>query len=243
MLHSIALRPQPNNETAKSDSTQLRALVTALEAGKRFLDTLLSLPVDKYPLVSFSEWIRIPSVIMLVAKICMPSDTHTAAGWDVKAAQDLVRLEFSLEILVYRFKNLSTYDKTYNPHTDFWWAMQFIVDQTRIWYLRKTKPDPQGTVAQFTPNTGSDNTSSMASCPGSVSMQTPSDHQSHEQAFSFTGQDGSMNMDFDLMSSSDGDEATAFLKKFDIDMEQFFDMGIWGDEAYSSMGFGSGMSF
>jgi hypothetical protein len=242
MLHSIALRPQPKSETIKSDSTQLRALVTALEAGKRFLDTLLSLPVDDYPLVSFSEWIRIPSVIMLVAKICMPSDMHAAVGWDVKAAQDLVRLELSLEVLVYRFKSLSTYHKTKSPHTDFWWAMQFIIDHTRIWYLRKTKPKPQDTFTQFTPSTGSVRTPSTISCPASGSTQTPIDHQFHEQADSFAGEDGGMRVDFNMMPS-DGDEPMAFLKNVDFDMEQFFDMGIWGDEAYSSMGFGGGMSF
>ena len=242
MLHSIALRPQPNPEIVKSDSTQLRALVTALEAGKRFLDTLLSLPVDEHPLVSFSEWIRIPSVIMLVAKICMPSDIHAAAGWDVKAAQDLVRLELSLEVLVYRFKSLSTYDKVKNPHTDFWWAMQFIMDHTRIWYQRKTKPKPQGTFAQFASSASSDRTPGTLSCPASRSTQTPPDSQPHEQAFSFAGEDGGMCVDFD-MTPSDGDEPMSFLKNFDFDMEQFFDMGIWGDEAYNSMGFGSGTSF
>jgi hypothetical protein len=33
------------------------------------------------------------------------------------------------------------------------------------------------------------------------------------------------------------------MKDLDFDMEQFLDAGIWGDESYSSMGFGSRMSF
>jgi hypothetical protein len=241
MLHSIALRPQPNPETVKTDSTQLRALVTALEAGKRFLDTLLSLSTDEYHLISFSEWMRVPCIIMLVAKICIPADSHTAAGWDVKAAQDLVRLELGLEVLVYRFKSLTTYDKVKNAHTDFWLAMHLIVDFTRTWYIRKTKPKSQNAFAQFTPSTGSGNTPSTFSCPESGSMQTPPDSRSHEQAASFAGMEDSTCIDFDMTPNTENDPFS-FMKSMDFDMDQFLDMGIWGDEAYNSMGFGGGMA-
>lgn len=39
-----------------------------------------------------------------------------------------------------------------------------------------------------------------------------------------------------------GEESDPFalMKSAEFDMEQLFDMGIWGDEAYSSMGFGGG---
>jgi hypothetical protein len=243
MLHSIALRPNPTSETAKNDSTQLRSLVTALEAGKRFLDTLLSLSTDEYPLISFSEWVRVPSVIVLIAKICIPLDMHTATGWDVKAAQDLTRLEISLEVLDYRFQNLSTYDKVKYAHTDFWWAMHYIIGLTRTWYVRKTKPKiSHGTFAQFTPSSGSGNTPNTLSCLGPGAMPTPSDGESYEYPVSLNGMDGGASMDFDILSNGETDPFSA-LKNADFDMEQLFDIGIWGDGVYNSLGFGGGTSF
>jgi hypothetical protein len=39
------------------------------------------------------------------------------------------------------------------------------------------------------------------------------------------------------------DNPLAFMGNADFDMELFYDMGIWGDEGYTSMGFGNGASF
>jgi hypothetical protein len=112
LLHSVVLRPQLGSEPPKyNDPTHLNALLSGLEAGKRFLDALLSFPAHEYYLISFLEWMRLPTVIMTVARLCMPSDAHSAAGWDVKAAQDRVRLDLCLESLCYRTQQLSTYDK------------------------------------------------------------------------------------------------------------------------------------
>ena len=48
---------------------------------------------------------------MTIARLCMPADAHTAAGWDVKAAQERVRLDLCLESFCYRMQGLSTFGK------------------------------------------------------------------------------------------------------------------------------------
>jgi hypothetical protein len=228
LLHSVALRTSPNGEPSiTTDSTQLSALLSALEAGKRFFDALLSFPVHEYHLISFVEWMRLPTVIMTVARLCIPTDTHLATGWDVKTAQDRVRLDLCIESLCYRMQQLSTYDKVKQPHPDFWYAMRFISDMTKSWYQKKIN---SATLSQHTSSvaTGSERTG-----PSPGALLTPST-------------DPSCPMGIDMgfsMDANDYSDTLASLRDVDFDMEQLFDIGIWGDESYTSMGFGGGTAF
>lgn len=224
LLHSVALRPQPASERPTvNDSTRLNALLSALEAGKRFLDALLSFPIHEYHLVSFSEWMRLPTVLMTVARLCIPANAHDTAGWDVKAAQERVRLDLCLESLCYRMQQLSTYDKTKQPHPDFWYAMRFINDLTKAWYLRRIKPDIS---YQPTPRTNFDQAAD--------NFPTPSSDNIHQNFASVGIHSGEAGMGL----AGDNGDPFAFMKDLDFDMEQFFDMGIWDDASYNSLGLG-----
>jgi len=233
-MHSVALRTSSGLDLSSTvDSTQLNALLSALEAGKRFLDALLSYPAHEYHLISFSEWMRLPTVIMTVAKLCMPNDAH-AAGWEIKAAQDRVRLDLCLESLCYRMQQLSTYDKAKQTHPDFWYAMRFINDLTKAWYIRRIKPS---TSSQPTPSGPTGHAGSERSGPGADALPTPSTDQDFS-TFSMGAGTASM-----AMGADGSGDPFAFMKDLDFDMEQFLDMGIWSDDTYNSMGFGGGVSF
>jgi hypothetical protein len=222
LLHSVAMRPALNEESSVTgDSTQLNALLLALEAGKRFLDTLLSFPMDEYYLLSFAEWMRLPTVIMTVARLSMPTNAHASSGWDYKTAQERVRLDLCLEALCYRMQQLSTYDKAKQSHPDFWYAMRFINDLTKSWYMRKIKPP-----ASAQPTPGGLTTHSDGE-PTPASDQPPS---------------FGLGTGMDMGATDDGDPF-AFMKDLEFDMDQVFDMGIWGDESYTGMGCGGGMAF
>lgn len=238
MLHTVALRPLPETaQPSANDGSYVKALVASLEAAKRFFDTMLSFPASDYYLISFAEWMRLPAAMMVCAKLCIPSDAHTRVGWDVKAAQGLLRLEICLEALCYRFQNLTTYDPATQPHPDFWWAMRFVTDLTRTWYVRKTSPEVQN--YSSTRPTPSSDTASNNMCPISGALPTPSTGVTQNQANLAHTDLGSMSMEID--AGVDGEhDPFAFMKCADFDMEQFFDMGIWGDDAYHSMGFGGG---
>jgi hypothetical protein len=226
MLHSVALRSQPASERPiTNDSIQLNALLSALEAGKRFLDALLAFSIHEYHLISFSEWMRLPTVLMTVARLCMPINAHENAGWDVKAAQERVRLDLCLESLCYRMQQLSTYDKVKQPHPDFWYAMRFINDLTKAWYLRRIKPD-----LSLQPSMSANFEQAADEFP------TPSsDHFNQNFAtFGINSGGGSMGM-----AAGNDNDPFVFMKDLDFDMEQFFDMGIWDDAGYNSLGFGS----
>lgn len=244
LLHSIALRPQPVSDLpVTASSTQLEALLSALEAGKRFLDGFLSFPAHEYNLFSFSEWMRLASVIMTVARLCMPTDAHIAASWDVTTAQERVRLELCLESLCYRMQSLSTYDKRSQPHVDFWHAMRFIIDLTRTWYIRKIRPKlPVDTSSQPTPSGTEGFPASEKSGPSSGTQSTPSTHQSGQPYTTLAGINHTADISLDVgVNVEEGNEDPfAFLKDVDLDMEQFFDIGLWGDESYVGMGFGGG---
>ncbi|KAI2486181.1 Fungal-trans domain containing protein [Pyrenophora tritici-repentis] len=238
LLHSVALRPQPKDQDPSVISTQLNSLNSALEAGKHFLNTLLSFPVHEYHLISFTEWMRLPTVIGTVAKLCMPSDAHVASSWDVQTAQERVRLDLCLESLCYRMQTLTAYHKRENPHTDFWYAMCFIMELTKSWYVRKIQPaEPAQTQPEPTPNGSTDQSVNNLSCPISGTAKnhpTPRAETSYDR---LGGSDymGDINMDI-AAGNDDGNDPFAFLKDMDFDMEQFFDMdgGIWGDESYNS---------
>lgn len=238
IIHTVALRPLPESaQPTTNDGTYVRTLLATLEAAKRFFDTLLSFSASEYHLISFSEWMRLPAVMMTVAKVCIPSNAHAAAGWDVKAAQDMVRLETCLEALCYRFQNQTTYDKIKQPHPDFWWAMRFVTDLTRGWYVRKINPRTQ---MNSSPRPAPYNNANDPPCPGHGALPTPPDGRTQNHLTELGHMDFS-NTDTNLEARA-GEESDPFalMKSAEFDMEQLFDMGIWGDEAYSSMGFGGG---
>lgn len=250
LLHSVSLRPHALNAPPPPQSAQLNSLFSALEGGKKFLDTLLSFPASEYHLISFSEWMRLPSVIMTVARLCMPNDEHAACGWDAQAAQERVRLELCLESLCFRMQKLSTYDEVKQPHSDYWRAMCFMMDLTKNWYIRKIRPKaPIQKPVQPPQRTTTETGTAEASYPLSVMSSACPMHASEAQYpaladANFTCE-GSAEMDGTANGSSD---PFALMRSADFDIEQFFDMagGIWGDQcydSYSDMAFGSGASF
>lgn len=125
------------NSTANAD--HLDTLLSCLESGRQFLDKILSVPVSDYHYISFVEWMRLPYVLIIVARLSFPNENHIP-GWDVRAAQDRVRLDLYLESLCYRMQNLTTFNRVTQPNPDFWLSLSMIMEKTKLWYLRKTRP-------------------------------------------------------------------------------------------------------
>ncbi|KAI4644468.1 hypothetical protein J4E93_006371 [Alternaria ventricosa] len=249
-LHSVALRPSPSELPASARSSQINSLLSALEASKLFLDTLLSYPAHEYHLISFSEWMRLPPVIMTVAKLCIPTEDHAAIGWDTQAAQERVRLDLCLESLCYRMQTLSTYERPKRPHPDFWYAMGMITELTKNWYIRKIRPEaPSQTAAVPTPSDSVERGFSETSCPiTSAPTMCPTRHTEHQYNMP-TGTNHMEDINIDMHPEiGAGSDPFAFMKSPDFDMSQFFDTagGIWGDESfnnYTDMAFGNGTQF
>ncbi|KAF2649993.1 hypothetical protein K491DRAFT_707826 [Lophiostoma macrostomum CBS 122681] len=234
-LHAIALRPSPTNSTSQSSTTtQLTALLVTLEAGKRFFDVLLDLPVSDYHLVSFDGWMHLPHAVITVARLCIPDASQLPAQWDVKAAQDRVRLDLYLESLCYRMQGLSTFDKVKQPHPDFWCAMKLIMDLTRAWYCRKIRGN---TTSSSQPTSGGIPTpDTLRNYDG---RGTENHAASHGPSFDQNAQDPFNTMD-DVNQVMNSHDPFSFMRNEDFDMDQFLDMGIWGSEGYEGMGFGGG---
>ncbi|KAF2867487.1 hypothetical protein BDV95DRAFT_502725 [Massariosphaeria phaeospora] len=244
-LHSISLRPDPASfQQHSGNPTQLNALLSTLDAGKRFLDALLECPTSEYRLIPFSEWMHLPHILITVARLCIPSEAHAAAQWDVKAAQDRVRLDMYLESLCYRMQGLTTYKKGKQPHPDFWYSMRLIMDLTRSWYCRKIRPEP----IPMTHHPIHDH-QTPDYMPG---ILTPISYTSGPSTGPSTG--GTAEFNYGSMTASNMPQVNmgipsgvpddhSFISTMEVDMDQFLDMRIWGDEFYHEMGFGCGMQY
>ncbi|KAF2134677.1 hypothetical protein P153DRAFT_279458 [Dothidotthia symphoricarpi CBS 119687] len=231
MLHSAALRNQSHTEQQPThDYRQMKARLSALEAGKRFLDTLLSFPPEQYHLISFADWMRLPAVIRSVAHLCIPIEAKTADGWNMMAAQDRVHLDRGLESLCYRMQSLTTYDKVSQPHPDYWQAIRLNVDLTRTWYLEKINSakaagQPSQNTQKATVGTAAKVTLDLTLGP----LPSPLFYQTTviDSASRSTGP-GAEGHEYPMASSQSAD----------FDMEQLFDTGSWGDGGYDSLAFG-----
>ncbi|KAL8918835.1 MAG: hypothetical protein Q9172_005249 [Xanthocarpia lactea] len=147
VLHIIGTQLQPStNITHSSGPTNtislLDILLSCLEAGKAYLDTILCIPSSQYHYFSFIVWMRLPYVLLKLSKLCFPSEHFTAMRWDVAAARDRVRLELCLESLCYRLQTLTTFNGLSQTQPDFFSSIKLIMEHTRNWYMRKsTSPD------------------------------------------------------------------------------------------------------
>ncbi|KAJ4355418.1 uncharacterized protein N0V89_003434 [Didymosphaeria variabile] len=212
-LHSIALRaPQTSHQGYMPDSTRLNALLATLEACKRFFDTLLACPPSNYHILAFSEWFRIPVVVMTLARLCIPSDTHTAALWDVKAAHERGRLDLYLESLCYRMKGLSTYKRTQSFHHDFYWALEMIMDLTKSWFVNKISGKKTPSNGIPTPDTMQSLTHGLMA-DGSGGSSTHAMPETGGCPYAALDQDTSMNGDI-------ANDPLGFMRDADFDMDK-----------------------
>lgn len=117
-------------------------MYSCLDAGKSFLDTCLACSLDQYRTFSFVEWMRLPIVLLSIAKLSFENDRFTAAGWDPQSARSHVRLDLYLESLCYRMQSLTTFEPPTQTHPDFFLSFKMILERTRQWYGRRTKSLP-----------------------------------------------------------------------------------------------------
>ena len=145
-LHSVGIRMgaspassilPPNTPPANRYRVDL--LLSCLEAGKAYLDTLLAAPTPHYGLFSFIEWMRLPYVLIIISKLSFPSDSYADTHWDIRTAQEQVRLDLYLESLCYRMSSITTFNGASQPHPDFFLSLKMILERTRHWYVRKTR--------------------------------------------------------------------------------------------------------
>ena len=235
-LHSIALRPfNTSMLPVTADSTRLNALLATLDACKRYLDKVIALPVSEYHLISFVEWMRLPGVIITLARLCMPNDSLAEAQWDVKMAHDRARLDLYLDSLCYRMQGLTTYNKIDGSPVDFWFAMRMIMEPTRAWYVRKIS----------TKSATSASNASALPTPDTLQISGDGSRECYATADPGRGAFG-MNVmlgGLDMGGNSHGNDMGrfGFMSDPNFDMDKFLDWGLWGDESYTGMGFGGGM--
>ncbi|KAI4154546.1 MAG: hypothetical protein LQ341_000329 [Variospora aurantia] len=161
VLHIIGTQLQPSTGITHSSGptstiSLLDILLSCLEAGKAYLDTILCIPSSQYHYFSFIVWMRLPYVLLKLSKLCFPSEHFAAMRWDVAAARDRVRLELCLESLCYRLQTLTTFNGLSQTQPDFFSSIKLIMEHTRNWYMRKSiSPDGKKTMeagqAEYSP--------------------------------------------------------------------------------------------
>ena len=145
-LHSVGIRLSPASPgnapapiTSANNTYQFDLLLSCLEAGKAYLDTVLAVPRAQYRLFSFIEWMRLPNVLLMISTLSFPSAKYSNTTWDVLVAQERVRLELYIESLCYRMQSLTTYNGTTQTQPDIFLSLKLILERTRAWYSRKTR--------------------------------------------------------------------------------------------------------
>ncbi|KAF2196697.1 hypothetical protein GQ43DRAFT_382687 [Delitschia confertaspora ATCC 74209] len=240
-LHSIGLHALVNldDSSGRSNASHLNVLLSCLEAGRAFLDNLLALPTSDYHLISSAEWLRIPFVLMTLAKLAFPSADLTKAQWDVKAAQDRVRLDLYLESLCYRMQSLTAFSPPVQTHPDFWLAMKMIMDMTRGWYSRKirdTNASATDETAATRPEVYQDQHPMYSGSHNS--FRGPPTHPENFQP----GHLGSVEHGhLGAHQSEDmGPNMPPPFMDLDFNMDQFLDFSLWGSGQFSPPMMGHG---
>lgn len=137
----IAVSPSmsPNNFREAASSNYLDLLFSCLECGKSYLEKLLSMSATQYRQLSFLQWMRLPYVLVIISKLSFPSPMHTALHWNVRTAQERVRLDLYIESLCYRMQSITTSGAPPHSNPDFFLSLKMILERTREWYVRKTR--------------------------------------------------------------------------------------------------------
>lgn len=145
-VHSVGLHRKPSSPKdgihstpSSTDTFHLDLLLSCLQAAKAYLDILLAMPATHYRLLAFVEWLRLPRVLAIICKLCVPSNNYTDIHWDYRSAQERVRVDLYLESLCYRMHSLTTFDNTSQPLPDFWILLKRLFERIRSWYMHKMR--------------------------------------------------------------------------------------------------------
>lgn len=144
-LQSIGLRMtpgpsvSPNVSGAAASSNYVDLLLSCLEYGKSYLEKLLSMPTTQYRQLSFIQWMRLPYVLVIISKLSFSNPMHAAIHWDVRTAQERVRLDLYIDSLCYRMQSITTSGSPPQSNPDFFLSLKMILERTRGWYVRKTR--------------------------------------------------------------------------------------------------------
>lgn len=145
-LHGVGLRSKSSSSRNGGASTQSptdtfhqNLLLSCLQSAKAYLDTMLAVSAMDYRLLSFEEWMRLPRVLAIACKLCVPSNNYTDVKWDYRTAQERVRVDLYLESLCYRMQSLTTFDDTRQPLPDFWILMKTLLERMRSWYTHEIR--------------------------------------------------------------------------------------------------------
>ena len=227
-LHSIALETNIFGDNSTIIETSASEWIDNsshlhLRAGVSFLDTLIDCPVADYHLVSFAEWIRLPWVIITLAKAMLkplpdtqstPSSCGTSEG-----NQSRVKLHLYLETLCYRMQALTTFRPIDQPCVDFWKALGMILEKVREWYVRRMRTQLDSAVTNTT------NPSSTTSTGGDLNIfHWPTAHHylgDEPQSPSLAWPEATNDfMDAEKENSSSG--------AMDFDFDPFMYLDFWG---------------
>ena len=137
-LRAGGISAQPSTSTFYLDHR-----LSCLQAGKAYLDAILAISAMHYRLISFVEWMRLPRVVAIICKLCIPSNHYTEIPWDHRMAQERVRVDLYLESLCYRMQSLTTFDKTSQRLGDIWILLKGLLERIQSWYMHRIRLSPE----------------------------------------------------------------------------------------------------
>jgi hypothetical protein len=142
-LRQILNDPGAEPELFSSDSGArvVENLLSCLRAGKDFLDKILATESSEYASLSLVEWILLPHVILILAKLSCPNPKYAAASWDVQMAQETLRLDLRLESLHYRTQSLVPSETVALGYPNFFSSFKKVIEDTISWYKLRSNAE------------------------------------------------------------------------------------------------------
>lgn len=117
-------------------------LLGSLRASKDFMAQLLDIESPNLASVSFCEWMRLPYVLILAANLCFPSDGFRLISWDIKIAQESLRLDVQLEHLCAKIHGLALNSSCVPNQSMFFILLTKVLQCTMRWYRCRTEEQP-----------------------------------------------------------------------------------------------------
>ena len=126
--------PFASLDSSFTSTIRSELLLDCLHSSKGYLDAFLTIPKERYQLVSFVQWTSLIGTIVTLYKLSV--GTPNVPEWDVTIARQAANFDFYIDALCMRMEAVSNPDAGEGDDADLYSLMSRIYDRVRQTYNR-----------------------------------------------------------------------------------------------------------
>ena len=126
--------PFASMDSSFTSTIRSELLLDCLHSSKEYLDAFLTIPKERYHLVSFVQWTSLIGAVVILYKLSL--GTPTVPEWDVTIARQAANFDFYIDELCVRMEAVSIPDAGEGDDADLFSLMSPIYDSVRQTYNR-----------------------------------------------------------------------------------------------------------